>query len=157
VAVIGNEFYQQTTNVTLAAGESVQLGRYELAYTGLETDRKSNVTEFGARLEIYREGRSGMVGSILPRRNIYDKTPEQPTSEVGLRMSLLEDVYVVLNGWEAGGATATFSIFINPLTVWMWIGGVVLAIGTLIAAWPNPSRRRSEAVRSVAYTVSSGA
>ena len=49
VAIIGNEFYQQTTNVTLAAGESVPLGRYELLYTGLETDRQANATEFGAR------------------------------------------------------------------------------------------------------------
>lgn len=157
VAVIGNEFFQQTTNVTLANGESIRLGRYELVYSGLETDRQANLTEFGARLDIYREGGSQMVGSILPRRNIYDKTPEQPTSEVGLRMSLLEDVYVVLNGWENGGATATFSIYINPLTVWMWIGGAVLALGTLIAAWPHPSQRRSEAVRSVAYAVSAGA
>ncbi len=156
IAVIGNEFFQQTTNVTLAAGESVELGRYELLYTGLETDRQTNLTEFGARLDIFREGRNESVGSMLPRRNIYDKTPEQPTSEVGLRMSLLEDVYVVLNGWENGGATATFSIFVNPLTVWMWIGGVVLAIGTLIAAWPHPARRRSD-VRSVAYAVTSGA
>ena len=156
VAVIGNEFFQQTTNVTLAAGESVELGRYELLYTGLETDRQTNLTEFGARLDIFREGRNESVGSMLPRRNIYDKTPEQPTSEVGLRMSLLEDVYVVLNGWENGGATATFSIYVNPLTVWMWIGGVVLAIGTLIAAWPHPARRRSD-VRSVAYAVTSGA
>ena len=72
-------------------------------------------------------------------------------------MSLLEDVYVVLNGWEAGGATATFTIYINPLTVWMWIGGIVLVIGTLIAAWPHPSRRRSEAASSVAYAASAGA
>ena len=123
VAVIGNEFFQQTTNVTLAPGETVALGRYELLYSGLETDRQVNLTEFGARLDIFREGRANSVGSILPRRNIYDKTPEQPTSEVGLHMSLVEDVYVVLNGWEDGGSTATFSIYVNPLTVWMWIGG----------------------------------
>jgi cytochrome c-type biogenesis protein CcmF len=134
----------------------VELGRYELLYTGLETDRQANLTEFGARLDIFREGKAENVGSILPRRNIYDKTPEQPTSEVGLHMSLVEDVYVVLNGWDEGGATATFSIFVNPLTVWMWIGGIILALGTLIAAWPHPARRKSD-VRSVAYAVSAGA
>ena len=35
------------------------------------------------------------------------------------------------------------SIFVNPLTVWMWIGGVVLMLGTLIAMWPAPKRRES--------------
>ena len=48
---------------------------------------------------------------------------------------------MVLNGWEEGGTTATFTIYINPLTMWMWIGGLVLVLGTLIAAWPHSTRR----------------
>ncbi|MFO7630965.1 MAG: cytochrome c-type biogenesis CcmF C-terminal domain-containing protein [Caldilinea sp.] len=63
----------------------------------------------------------------------------------------IEDVYVVLNGWESGGATATFTIYVNPLTMWMWVGGIVLVLGTLIAVWPNPVRRRTENVRSLVY------
>jgi cytochrome c-type biogenesis protein CcmF len=74
-----------------------------------------------------------------------------PTSEVGLHMSPIEDIYVVLNGWDNGGASATFTIYINPLTAWMWVGGIVLVIGTLIAAWPHATRRRTESVRGLAY------
>lgn len=140
VAIIGNEFFQQTTNVTLAPGTKVELGGYELTYVGLETNRASNRMEYGARL-IVHDSNGKMVGSLLPLRNIYDKTPDMPTSEVGLRMTLLEDVYVLLNGWEAGGSTATFSVFINPLTAWLWIGGIFLVLGTLIAAWPHPVKR----------------
>ena len=155
VAVIGNEFFQQNTNVTLANGESVTLGRYEIAYTGLEPNQKSNLTEYGARLMVFDIESGKTLGTVIPKRNIYDKTPDQPTSEVGLHMSLIEDVYVVLNGWEAGGSTATFTIYVNPLTIWMWIGGLVLVLGTLIASWPHPGRRRSEAVSSVAYAAGS--
>ena len=155
VAVIGNEFFQQNTNVTLAQGESVTLGRYEIAYTGLEPNRKANLVEYGARLMIFDAESGQMLGSVLPKRNLYDKTPDQPTSEVGLHMTLIEDVYVVLNGWESGGSTATFTMYVNPLTAWMWIGGAVLVLGTLIAAWPHPGRRQSEAVSSVAYAVGS--
>jgi cytochrome c-type biogenesis protein CcmF len=71
-------------------------------------------------------------------------------------MTPIEDVYVVLNGWEEQGATATFTIYINPLTLWMWLGGVVLVIGTLIAIWPHPAaRQRVTAPRTV--TVGAGA
>ena len=59
---------------------------------------------------------------MLPQRNVYHKNPDAPTSEVGLRMTLVEDVYVLLNGWEEGGNTATFTIYINPLTIWIWLG-----------------------------------
>ncbi|MCS6826844.1 MAG: heme lyase CcmF/NrfE family subunit [Caldilinea sp.] len=151
VAVIGNEFYQQSLSVTLARGESAQIGRYELVYDGMVSERKSNRIEYHALLNAYNLDSGRRVGVITPQRNIYDKTPDMPTSEVGLHVTPFEDVYVVLNGWESGGASATFTIYINPLTLWMWIGGVVLVVGTLIAAWPHPTQRRSEVVRSLAY------
>ena len=152
VAVVGNEFYQTTTNVTLRQGESVTLSGYELVFTGLEADPMPNRTEFIARLMIYDADSGQLLGSVEPHRNIYNKTPDQPTSEVGLRMTLAEDVYVVLNGWDDGGNQATFTIYVNPLTLWIWIGGIVLVIGTLLAVWPHPARRR-ESVPSMAHEV----
>jgi cytochrome c-type biogenesis protein CcmF len=151
IAVIGNEFYQQTTNVTLSQGETATLGRYELRYTGLEMERGSNLVVIGARMDIYdiRSGRQ--IGTMLPQRNIYDKAPDQPVSEVGLRWNLAEDLYVLLNGWEDRGATATFTIHVNPLTIWLWFGGVVLAIGTLIAIWPHPARKQSTVLQMPAH------
>ena len=151
VAVIGNEFYQQSLSVTLARGESATIGRYELVYNGMTSERQSNRIEFNALIDAFNLDSGRKVGAITPQRNIYDKTPDMPTSEVGLHMTPFEDVYVVLNGWESGGATATFTIYINPLTMWMWVGGIVLVLGTMIAAWPHPTQRRSETVRSLAY------
>jgi len=151
VAVIGNEFYKQTTTVTLAVGEHVALGGFDLEYAGLETNRESNLTEFVARMVVYNEGSNTPLDTVTPRRNIYDKTPDMPTSEVGLRMTPIEDVYVVLNGWDDRGATATFTIYVNPLTMWMWVGGLVLALGTLIAIWPHPTRKHVESTQPFAY------
>jgi cytochrome c-type biogenesis protein CcmF len=126
----------------LRQGESVTLSGYELVYGGLEASPQPNRTEFIARLLVYNAGDGALLGAVEPHRNIYNKTPDQPTSEVGLRMTLVEDVYVVLNGWDEGGRQATFTIYVNPLTMWMWIGGVVLVIGTLLATWPHPVRRQ---------------
>ncbi len=151
VAIIGNEFYQQTTNVTLAQDERVQIGHYELVYTGLETERGSNVTGITANLDVYDTDSGRLLATVVPHRNIYDKTPDMPTSEVGLRMTALEDVYVVLNGWEDRGSTATFTIFVNPLTIWLWIGGLALILGTLVSIWPHPSRRLATVSEPAAY------
>lgn len=147
VAVVGNEFFQQTTNVTLSRGESATLGGYELIYTGLESNRVSNRMEIGARIMVFDEKSGKQIGSIMPQRNLYDKTPDMPTSEVGLRMSPTEDVYVVLNGWSDQGESATFTIFINPLTIWMWVGGIVIVLGVLLAIWPHPSQRTQTSVQ----------
>jgi len=50
---------------------------------------------------------------------------------------------VVLNGWD--NEVITVSIYINPLTVWLWTGGVLLIFGTLLAMWPRPRPRRKTA------------
>jgi cytochrome c-type biogenesis protein CcmF len=139
VAVIGNQFYVETTNVTLARGESAELVGYTFTYDGMSAERRENLTEYRAFVTILDDDGTRMVGTVAPRRNIYDKAPDMPTSEVGLRMLPTEDLYVVLNGWDEN--SATFSIFVNPLTVWLWIGGIVLVLGTLIAMWPHPKRR----------------
>jgi cytochrome c-type biogenesis protein CcmF len=151
VAVIGNEFYQQSLSITLATGESATIGRYELVFQRMESNREANRIEFGSVIDAFSLDSGTQVGTLIPKRNIYDKTPDMPTSEVGLHMSPLEDIYVVLNGWDNGGASATFTIYVNPLTMWMWVGGVMLVIGTLIAAWPHPTRRRTESVRGLVY------
>ncbi|MEZ4640204.1 MAG: cytochrome c-type biogenesis CcmF C-terminal domain-containing protein [Caldilineaceae bacterium] len=151
VAIIGNEFYLETTNVTLVQNEGVELANYEIVYTGLDTERGSNVTSITAHLDIYDVSSGRMIASVVPHRNLYDKNPDMPTSEVGLHMNLVRDVYVVLNGWEDRGATATFSVFVNPLTIWLWIGGIVLVLGTLIASWPHPARRAAPVAEPAAY------
>src|ERR1700744_6226475 len=48
------------------------------------------------------------------------------------------------------GNAATFKVIVNPLVMWMWIGGIIALIGALIAVWPGRSRRRGAMVRTEA-------
>jgi hypothetical protein len=41
-------------------------------------------------------------------------------------------------------------VIVNPLVMWMWIGGVIGLIGALIAVWPARSRRKGAMVRTEA-------
>jgi cytochrome c-type biogenesis protein CcmF len=156
VAVVGNEFYQQTTHVTLNKGESVTIAGYELVYTDLIARQVSNRSEFVTPVMLYDASSGKLLSTLRPQRNVYNKNPDAPTSEIGLRITPVEDVYVVLNGWEDSGGNATFTIYINPLTVWIWVGGLVLVLGTLIAAWPHPTRRSLQ-MAEVAYAPQVGA
>ncbi len=143
VAIIGNEFYVTRTDVTLAPGETAVVGGYTFVFNGLNAEHVGNRTEFAAYFSVLDQDGQKALGTVTPRRNIYDKTPDQPTSEVGLYMRPLEDLYVVLNGWEDG--VVTVSIFINPLTMWLWIGGILLILGTLFSLWPRPHPRSATA------------
>lgn len=70
-------------------------------------------------------------------------------SEVGLRPGPIEDVYVVLAGWDGSGQTASFKVFINPLMSWMWVGGIVMMLGVLVSAWPRRTTVAAEVTRRV--------
>lgn len=138
VAIVGNEFFQEVRHVTLALEDAQVMGKYTLVYRGMDVSTQANLTEYRAYLSV-RGANGKWLSTLEPRRNVYFKTPDAPTSEVGLRTTALEDLYVVLNGWEEGATAATFTIYVNPLMVWLWVGGIILVLGTLIALWPHPA------------------
>ena len=37
---------------------------------------------------------------------------------------------------------ADFRVNVNPLVIWIWIGGAIAVAGALIAVWPAPEARR---------------
>jgi cytochrome c biogenesis factor len=47
---------------------------------------------------------------------------------------------VILGGWEEGGVTAAFRVHVNPLVVWIWIGGGLFVAAVLVAVWPETGR-----------------
>jgi cytochrome c-type biogenesis protein CcmF len=70
---------------------------------------------------------------------------QQPITIPDKRSTLADDLYVILAGWEGQGQTATFKAYINPLVNWLWIGGFVFILGTIVAAWPTAQEREQRA------------
>jgi cytochrome c-type biogenesis protein CcmF len=64
---------------------------------------------------------------------------------VANRSTLREDLYIVLGSYDPKSELITILAYVNPLVVWIWIGGLILAIGTAITAWPNALERRAPA------------
>jgi cytochrome c-type biogenesis protein CcmF len=150
IGIVGSSLSQDETTVSLAPGESMSLGAYTLEYVGLENVPARTHQKVLATLRVYRNGR--FVGVLVPEKDFHSNWPE-PTTEVAIRTTLLEDLYVILSYWEEGGQLVTFKAVVNPLVAWMWIGGTVLVLGTLVAVWPAPqsvpSEQRSSRVRGL--------
>jgi cytochrome c-type biogenesis protein CcmF len=113
-----------------------------LTYHGLRDGASPDdriITE--AVLSVTYNGRP--AGSLIPTRE-YFVVQQQPMTIPDKRSTLADDLYVILAGWEGTGETATFKAYINPLVNWLWIGGFVFILGTIVAAWPTPKERREE-------------
>lgn len=146
LGLIGIEMSQTETQSTLKTGESMTLDGYTITFRGLaqwNTTEGRNVAR--AVVDVYQDGE--YLGQLAPRRDYYFDAQQSATIP-GVRSTLEDDLYLVLVTWEEYNANqATFKLFRNPLINWLWLGGLVLVVGMLVAAWPDretvKTRRRA--------------
>lgn len=148
--VIGMELFQEETQIHLRSGESVEIGNYEMLFK--EATRYPGpddllITE--AHVDVFHKGK--LVSSLAPRTELYTRT-NQPMTIPDARETIGEDFYVLLVNWEPTAANeATFRIFINPLVNWVWAGGFIFVLGTLVAAWSDPQEQKMAAAKRSRY------
>ncbi len=144
LGVIGMQMFQTETQGTLAQGQELKLDQYTIRYDSIaifDTTDGRNIAR--AVVSIYKDG--NYVGEIYPRRDYYIES-QQPMTIPGLRSTLADDLYVILVDWQAiSSSAATFKVYHNPLVNWLWIGGLILIIGTFVAAWPEREIQTSRA------------
>lgn len=128
---------------TIQKGEEFAIGSYTLRYVDSGSSEDEHVARLIATLNVFEDGRQ--IAVLEPEKRFY-KRPEQPATEVAFRSTMRDDLYVILGGIEKDG-TATFQAYVNPLVWWLWFGGVVLILGTAVAAFPARSAVARERAR----------
>jgi cytochrome c-type biogenesis protein CcmF len=132
--VLGSQFFQQERQVALRPDQSVEIGRYLLAFRGLGERTEHGARVVMARVDVFENGT--FVESMEANKRFYRSFERQPATGIPIRSTVLDDLYVVLAGWD--GNQASFLVFLNPLVVWIWVGGIVLVLGTFVCLWPDP-------------------
>ncbi|MFN2223059.1 MAG: heme lyase CcmF/NrfE family subunit, partial [Candidatus Promineifilaceae bacterium] len=144
LGIIGIELFQTDTQATLARGEQMTLGRYIMTYDAVNNwdDSAEGRNILRAVVTVYQDGEE--VGTLYPRRDFYYASGMSATIP-GVRSTLQDDFYVRLVASD-GPDAITFKIYHNPLVNFVWLGGGVFILGTLVAAWPGGSQRRVASV-----------
>ncbi|MBD3305355.1 heme lyase CcmF/NrfE family subunit [candidate division KSB3 bacterium] len=128
--------YKLEQEVSLRPGESSTLGDIRFHYERLGVQEDIHKAAVFAEVSLYEEEKN--FDTVLPQKRFYGEPPDwQTTTEIGLHTSLAKDVYVILAGWQED-ETAVFNVMINPLIIWIWIGGfVVFTIGIVFVTIPK--------------------
>ncbi|HEX6268951.1 MAG TPA: heme lyase CcmF/NrfE family subunit [Anaerolineales bacterium] len=141
MGIVGDAYFKLETQGTVSQGESLSVGGYQLKFQELLGYAGSDGREIvEAVTSLSRDGEA--IRSLSPRRD-YFVVQEQPVSVPGVHSAPGMDFYVLLIGWDNLGTSATFKIYINSLINWVWVGGVVMILGTIIATWSSPVRREA--------------
>ena len=154
VAFAGMAFKTET-QATLRPGESATLRSpsgqtYTFTHLGVSQYNALNRQVTAALVDITRDGKA--VGRLKSEKRQHvdgmGRPTFEPSTEVGIRSGLREDLYVVLGGLVDGTEQAVYRFTINPLVWWVWFGGYVIVAGGLIVLWPGggpPAVRRTQA------------
>jgi len=130
----------------LGIGDRLSIREYTLRMDKLGIEDTPNYAADKATVSLFEYGKK--VANLYPEKRLYKAGQEQqPTTEVAIYSSVKNDIYVVFQGGTRDGKKAVVQVFYNPLVMWVWIGGIVLVLGTLIALLPNKKailRRRPE-------------
>ena len=142
IALVASTSYTHSATLELELGRAVEWEEhtFELVEVVEQTSERTSVSEVRVRVDgddVYAPA----VTTFL----LQGGTIGTPSVKTGLT----EDVYLTVDGTArpiAGSSSATLRVFVKPLVMWLWIGGAVMAVGTLLAAFPGRRRRPTDPV-----------
>lgn len=134
IGVIGSTLFQVTRQDTIQQGDVMRVtDEYQLRYDHFTLALASDGRQMEiADITVIRDGRD--IARLRPR---IDQFPAMPMTIAGAHSTIENDFYVLLVGWDQGGGSATFKVYINPLVNLVWWGGLILILGTFISVWPR--------------------
>jgi len=135
------------------------MGPYRLECLDYSQDTNPNYdTEF-AILDVYRGDKK--ITQLAPEKRFYQAS--QTTSTIVANHSTLAwDLYVIYAGKDPDNGQPIIKVFLNPLVAWIWIGVIIVVLGTFVALTPNMtaalavSRSRVPAEATPAMAMSKG-
>ncbi|MGQ0570580.1 MAG: heme lyase CcmF/NrfE family subunit [Armatimonadota bacterium] len=149
VGIAASSVFATQSAATLRPRERFHVGRYTLEYAGLSHSERPGIDVTAASIRVWAGPR--LLGVFAPERLFY-RAQEQPMHHVAIRSSPREDLYLILSEWTDDGR-ATIRVLVHPLVSWLWLGGLVLALGVTWAAWPERRRRGASAAVPTARPV----
>jgi cytochrome c-type biogenesis protein CcmF len=136
--------FKSETEGLMRPGDILRDKGYLLRCESVQQGQTPNYQYTTVSLSVAYNGRA--IGVLKPQKRFYIAS-QQPITHVAVHPSLAQDLYVVLAGRDPGTGKAVIQVFINPLVEWVWIGGMVVFLGTLLALVPSRVEREMAEIR----------
>ncbi len=142
VAIALSKSYSTDREILLKQGQSASFGAYTLKFEDISGEQTPQRFEIKAKINVDQKGR--FVQNLYPQTNYYPRSKD-PIVSPAVRTTLVEDLYLTLLSFEKDGSTITLHAIRTPAVAWIWIGGVVLMGGGLLAMVGGRKNQKAEA------------
>src|SRR5882724_3872406 len=133
IGLVGQAFNQEVQK-EIGVGGTVRIGPYELLLQAVDQKQEKNYVAERMIVEVLKNHKPVMI--LFPERRNFPTNQESGTM-VAIYSTLREDLYVVYAGVNQGSEVPTIHVFLNPLVKWVWFGGIVVVMGTIVALLPS--------------------
>ncbi len=131
--------FGQRGSVVLARGTSAEFAGHSIRFVGTRTVRTT------ARVSSEAVLRLDGGGLFTPAISQFG-TGTQAVGTPAIDSSWTSDVYLTIDSVPDGGGRWTFGVVVQPLVVWLWVGGALMVLGSVLAAVPGRRRRPTDPV-----------
>ena len=139
LGIAGSMSYSIEREATLQVGEGLSIGRYHIQFEGLKRSQQPTHSRVEGAFRVFNEGHE--IGVLSPALKFFP-IQKSPVGRAVYRSTFIEDLYIILSGFsEVEQNQATLKVLVRPLLAWIWLGGFVIAFGTIVAVLPG--RRKS--------------
>ena len=152
IGVIGSRAYATDQVSAMKLGDSWTTRGYTITFENFRANiPRGEGIAAQATLGVFQDGQR--IATLEPM-NVYYPRQQQNMTEPAIFGSppfFLRDVYAIIQGWEDNFEYVSFRVYMNPMMVWVWLGGLLYLLATVITMFPDPreARVRERATREV--------
>jgi cytochrome c-type biogenesis protein CcmF len=140
IGLAGSKGFATEVDLAVPDGGRAEVAGYTIVNEGAATSEDAHKSRVSVTMGVYKDGER--VATMTPGRDTFAVDGTE-AAVVAIDSGPTRDLYMVLTQLRPDG-TAGVSVFVNPLVMWLWIAGAIIALGGLTAAWPGPPAPRRE-------------
>jgi cytochrome c-type biogenesis protein CcmF len=135
--------FGQRGTLVLAHGETGTFAGHTVEFVGTRVVRTPSQLSQQALLRV--DG-----GSVFTPAISQFGTGTQAVGTPAIDSSVTSDVYLTINSIPTKAGAWTFGVVVQPLVMWLWAGGVLIVVGSILSAVPGRRRRPTDPVSTPA-------
>ncbi len=136
LGVAGTSSMSIEKDVAMTVGDSVHVQGYDFHLQAFEQVKGANYDATQATITVKENDK--LITTLYPQKRDY-VVSMMPMTEVGMRPSLLKEVYVALGEpitdakGKVNNNTWAVRVYVKPMVRWIWLGAIIMAAGAFIA------------------------
>ena len=144
IGIIGSSVYDIEETFVLQGGDSYHIGDFDLIFrnTMVAPGTDASKETIVAIVDAYRDDK--LISRTTPKIEYYAKLDEA-LRRVYIKSTALKDLYIIFDGYE--GSYATFTVKIVPMINFIWVGVVIMLLGTIVAVLPDKKPQKEESIK----------